>query len=292
MYRFLFVFAVLMFVQCDADQKDNSQFSALEENVAKDPSPENVGLLMNAYNNHLKENSDDVEVYEKAYYLAKDNQSPAAASYLTRLISKSDPGSKKNSDFLYELGQILEKSNKKEASHVVYGNLIKQFPAYPKSDEIKAKLGDDNPQKILDHLTKSRLEHPDQYGINRNEAFKYVDACEAYAISAPQDPKTPDYLFNAAEIAKLLKTYDKAISLYDKLIEQYPDYKKTPSALFIKAFTLENELGREEEAKQAYTLFLEKYPDDNFADDARFSLENIGKSPDEVLKAIEAKNNQ
>ncbi|GLR18308.1 tetratricopeptide repeat protein [Portibacter lacus] len=292
MYRFLILFSVIFLIQCSPDQKGKSNFSALEEKAKAEPTPENVGLLLKAYNTHLKDNQDDLEVYEKAYFLAKENQSPAASSYLTNLISKSDPGSKKSSDWLYELAGSLEKQNKQEAALVIYGNLIKRFPAYPKLNEIKEKLGDNTPASIIERLTQSRLENPDQFGINRNEAFKYVDACEAYALSAPEDPKSPEYLFNAAEIAKLLKTYNKALSLYDRLIEGYPDYKKTPSALFIKAFTLENELGNEEEARKAYTLFLEKYPEDNFADDAKFSLENLGKTPDEVLKAIEAKSNQ
>jgi TolA-binding protein len=190
---------------------------------------------------------------------------------------------------LFALGQALESQRKPEAAKVIYGNLIKRFPAHPKLAEMQEKAAGSDPVAIIQQLTQSRLENPDQYGINKNESFKYVDACEAYAISDPEDPRSPEYLFDAAEIAKLLKTYNKALSLYDWMIDKYPNYSKTPSALFIKAFTLENELGKLDEAKAAYELFLEKYPQDNFADDAKFSLENIGKSPDEVLKSIEAK---
>jgi len=195
-------------------------------------------------------------------------------------------------DELYTMAQDLEQRGKPQVANVIYGNLIKSYPEASKKQNLGAKVGDNSPSQIIEDLKKSRLENPDQYGLNRNEAFKYVDACEAYAASAPNDPQTPQYLFDAAEIAKLLRTYDKALGLYDRLITDYPDFDKTPSALFIKAFTLENELGKTEEAKEAYEMFLEKYPENDFADDAQFSLENLGKTPEEVLKAIEEKNKQ
>ncbi len=211
---------------------------------------------------------------------------------LLGLFSCNSDSNTKGSDFdeLYAMAQDLENRNKPQVANVIYGNLLKNYPDHAKADELKSKMGTQSPAQIIENLKQTRLENPDQYGINRTEAFKFVDACEAYAASAPDDPKTPEYLFDAAEIAKLLKTYDKALSIYDKLITDYPDYQKTPSALFIKAFTLENELGRMEEAKEAYELFLERYPNNDFADDAQFSLENLGKSPEEVLKAIEEKN--
>jgi len=270
--------------------KDQSGFGALEASVEADPSKENLNNLLQAYNTHISENPSDLEVYEKAYNFAVKNKIPTAPAYLNGMIKLSDPGSKKSSDLLHKLAESLSSQGKTDAANVIYGNLIKRFPAHANLSEMQTKVGDSSPIGIIEKLTKSRIENPDQYGINKAESIKYVDACEAFALSAPEDPRAPEFLFDAAEIAKLLKTYSKSLGLYDWLIEKYPNYTKTPSALFIKAFTLENELGQEDEAKAAYELFLEKYPNDDFADDAKFSLENIGKSPDEVLKAIEAKN--
>jgi inosine/xanthosine triphosphate pyrophosphatase family protein len=36
-----------------------------------------------------------------------------------------------------------------------------------------------------------------------------------------------------------------------------------------------------------YELFLQKYPDNDFADDARISIENLGKTPEELIKQFE-----
>jgi TolA-binding protein len=288
---FFLIFSIAL-VCCAPDSSEKSIFRDLESAVDADQSKENLNNLLKAYNSYLVENPTDITTYEKAYNLATSQNLPIASSYLIGLIKNSDPGSQKVSEWLYALAESLEKQQKTEASKVIYGNLIKRFPSHPKLSEMQGKVAGSDPLAIIETLTKSRLENPDQYGINRNEAFKFVDACEAYAISDPEDPRSPKFIFDAAEIAKLLKTYNKALGLYDWLVNQYPDYSKTPSALFIKAFTLENELGQLDEAKAAYELFLEKYPDDNFADDARFSLENIGRTPEEVLKSIEAKANQ
>jgi len=43
-------------------------------------------------------------------------------------------------------------------------------------------------------------------------------------------------------------------------------------------------------AKELYELFLEKYPEHDFADDAQFSLQYLGKSPEELMMEFEAQN--
>ena len=49
-------------------------------------------------------------------------------------------------------------------------------------------------------------------------------------------------------------------------------------------FILANDLKDFENAKQTYNLYLEKFPNGQLADDARVELENLGKSPEEILK--------
>ena len=49
----------------------------------------------------------------------------------------------------------------------------------------------------------------------------------------------------------------------------------------------ENNLGDLNAAKSIYEQFLEKYPDDEFADDAAVSIKNLGKTPEELIKEFE-----
>jgi TolA-binding protein len=59
--------------------------------------------------------------------------------------------------------------------------------------------------------------------------------------------------------------------------------------MFLKAFVYEDQLHDLNKAKKYYEEFLEKYPDSDFADDARISLQNLGKSPEELIKEFEEK---
>jgi TolA-binding protein len=79
----------------------------------------------------------------------------------------------------------------------------------------------------------------------------------------------------------------QAIRYYDRIITDYPGYKKTPEAMFLKGYVYENNLGRLDKAKEIYEAFLELYPDNEFADDAEVSLRFLGKSPEELIEIFQ-----
>jgi hypothetical protein len=45
-----------------------------------------------------------------------------------------------------------------------------------------------------------------------------------------------------------------------------------------------------EDASRYYRLFLKKYPNHPLAKDAKISLDNIGKTPEDLVKEFELKN--
>lgn len=113
---------------------------------------------------------------------------------------------------------------------------------------------------------------------------KFKTALVKYASNYPDDSLSIKYLSKAGEAARLLQQFDEAIRIYDRIAVQYPKHPESAKALFMKGFMYENDLGKLDSAKMIYNLFLEKYPDDDFADDARFLLNNLGKKPEEILK--------
>lgn len=126
-------------------------------------------------------------------------------------------------------------------------------------------------------------------GVNKEKAIQLTEAYIEYADLFPEDSVTPDYLFRAADMSMNIFSSGKAIDLYNRIIRDYPDYKKAPQCVFLKAFVYENNLGDLNSAKKYYEEFLAKYPDDDFADDAKMSLQNLGKSPEELIKEFEEK---
>ena len=128
----------------------------------------------------------------------------------------------------------------------------------------------------------------DEKGLDQaNELMGlYIDEANAQ----PENENAPGYLFKAAELAMNLGKNQQAMDLYNKVIYSYPDFEKAPECLFLLAFIYENTLQNYGKAKELYEMFLEKYPEHDFADDAQFSLQYLGKSPEELMREFEEKN--
>lgn len=107
----------------------------------------------------------------------------------------------------------------------------------------------------------------------------YVNYTEKY----PEDTMTPELLMRAADIAVNLNQADYAITLYNKIYNQYPDFSKRPEALFMTAFSYENYVGKLDLAKEHYELFIQQYPDHELLETAKICLDNLGKSPEELI---------
>lgn len=124
--------------------------------------------------------------------------------------------------------------------------------------------------------------------FDKEKALEYIGYCQSYSKVAPQDPEVAKYLFQAAETARSVKKYDLALTIYDQIYHDFSSYPKAPQAMFLKAFTLDSELQQYDQAKVIYQQFVEKHPTDEFADDTKFLLENLGKSDEEIIKQFEA----
>ena len=108
-----------------------------------------------------------------------------------------------------------------------------------------------------------------------------------YAERFPEDEMSPAYLYNAADMMMNLSGGAKAMELLTRLQEEYPQYEKVPTALFLQAFIAENHLNDLPRAEALYKAYIERYPEGEFADDARACLLHLGKSPEEMIKAFE-----
>ena len=125
--------------------------------------------------------------------------------------------------------------------------------------------------------------------IDPEMAKQYIAACEEYAGKYSADTLSPVLLLKAAETSRNIGDFQTALKLYDQIINDFSTFKKAPQALFLKAFTVDDNMGKKEEAKVIYEAFLEKYPNDDFAESAKFMLENLYKSDAEIIQGFEEK---
>jgi tetratricopeptide (TPR) repeat protein len=120
------------------------------------------------------------------------------------------------------------------------------------------------------------------------EAKKLIGLYDQYAKQFPADTLSAEYLFKAGEISAGINDPMGGIEYYKRLYENYPGFSKAPVALFLQGFIYENQLGMLDEAKTIYQQFLDRYPDHPIATDVSISLENLGKSPEEMMEMFQA----
>jgi tetratricopeptide (TPR) repeat protein len=160
---------------------------------------------------------------------------------------------------------------------VIFAGMMVQCAPDPKSKikELEKKISSENFSL-------------DEKGIQTAEEL--IAAYTAYAESHQDSPEAPEYLYNAADLSLNINESKEALDLYNRIIYQYPDFKKVPECLFLVGYITENYLQNYGKAKEIYESFMAKYPDHDFADDAAISIENMGKSPEELIREIEEKN--
>lgn len=125
-----------------------------------------------------------------------------------------------------------------------------------------------------------------------NKYSEAVSSFETLLNDFPDDTLAPITTLRLASIYqnKLVtnitesNSLDKAVRLFYSIHERYPDSKQSPIGLFMAGFIQANELKDFDAATKTYNLFLEKYPDHELATSAREELDNMGLTPEEILK--------
>lgn len=128
--------------------------------------------------------------------------------------------------------------------------------------------------------------------LSSENVIQLVDAYLLFAKQNPNDQQTPEFLFKALDVAVGINAEgpQKAINIADVLIEKYPDFEMTPMAMFIKGFVYENMIGDLQNAEMTYRHFIEKYPNNPMVEDVKSTLENLGLTPEELIRKFEEAN--
>ena len=128
--------------------------------------------------------------------------------------------------------------------------------------------------------------------LSSENVIQLVDAYLLFAKQNPNDQQTPEFLFKALDVAVGVNAEgpQKAIDIANILIERYPDFEMTPMAMFIKGFVYENMIGDLQNAEMTYRQFIEKYPNNPMVEDVKSTLENLGLTPEELIRKFEEAN--
>jgi len=105
----------------------------------------------------------------------------------------------------------------------------------------------------------------------------------------PDDEKAEDYLFKAGEVSMGTMQSNVAIKYFEQYYLKFPKAEKAPYSLFMQGFIYETQLQNTEKAKWCYEKFISDFPDHKLAQDAKYSIANLGKSEEELIREFEAK---
>ena len=125
--------------------------------------------------------------------------------------------------------------------------------------------------------------------IDYNKAKELVDAYINFVKNYSKDSACANYLFKAANISMNIGKAQLSVELFDQIIKDYSGFNKVADCMFMKAFVYDDKLKNINKAREAYKAFLNKYPSNEFADDAQACLDNLGKTPEQLIKEFEAK---
>jgi TolA-binding protein len=231
-------------------------------------------------------------VLESARISADLNQlRPSLSYYKTYLMQYPDRPDQ--ADKLVEFIKLAERLDQPELDDILYKSFGNRFP----QDERTATMSSKIQQKEIaaDSILRfigMHMFNDSTFRLNEERANLYIDACEAAVAADPNFPNAPEYLFHAAETSSTLRNIPRAINLYDWILQKYPTNKRASTSLFLKGFTYDNELKDFEKAGKYYHEFLEKYPNDEYAASAKFLLDNLGKSEEELKNMLEQKSKE
>ena len=110
-----------------------------------------------------------------------------------------------------------------------------------------------------------------------------------YADQYKDDTLSPVYLFKAGDLCMKTGRYEQAIDLFGK-VQRYKGFRQLADALFMQGFLYESQLGDTAKARVLYTQFISKFPNHEFADDAKHLIENLDLTPEQLIRKLETSN--
>lgn len=114
-----------------------------------------------------------------------------------------------------------------------------------------------------------------------------LNAYTSFVSDFPKDSLSAEYLFKAADLYRAKHEFDKAVATFEKVGKEYPEYKKVPQTVFLQGFIYENDIKDLPKAKERYEYFIATYPEHPLARDVQFSLNNLGKTPEQIIQEFQ-----
>jgi tetratricopeptide (TPR) repeat protein len=290
-YTLLTALVLSMLTACTSEPKQtDTEPTALDESLTKAKLPRKYSDMLR----YMAQNPDDIKKNGSytnlvATHYIQSGVPKKAIEVLKRGIINYRKSSNTGAN-IFLLLDALKSDPAKKQDYINFAQSLKMGSDLVGLDKYTVDIPKDEPSmeakitEIQTNLTDSSTGRLDLIKVN-----EFVDAIEYFVIANPNNSESPKYLKIAAEVVNSIKVYPRAIQFYDWILSSFPNSKEAPQALFMKGFTLDDGMNNKKAAKPVYEEFLSKYPNNDFADDTKFLLENINKSDEEIIKQFDSK---
>jgi len=129
-----------------------------------------------------------------------------------------------------------------------------------------------------------------EMSVDKELAAQLLQSYIKFTDTYPMDEHTPDYLYKGAGLARGVRLYSRSLQMYNRILADYPDFKKTVETYFLVAFTYDNDIKDVEAARAAYNVVIEKFPEHEFAEQARERLKTIDLTDEELIELFMQRN--
>jgi tetratricopeptide (TPR) repeat protein len=136
----------------------------------------------------------------------------------------------------------------------------------------------------LEEQLKNQGARPD-----KEQLHELLSLYISYADKYPDDSLAQIYLYHGVNLCMGMGDGEKAMELIDKSINKYPNGMRLAETIFLKAYVYENYLSNFGKATEIYRDFVNRFPTHELADDAGIAIQNMGKTPEELVKEFEAR---
>lgn len=146
-----------------------------------------------------------------------------------------------------------------------------------------------NMKNLLAEIKVREKAFHEEKTVNNKNGYLLMEAYVAFSERFNNYENAAEYLFKAGEIAMGDNLTVESIRYLTRLYDDFPRYENRAYGLFLLAFVQENQAENLDEAKRLYGAFLDEFPSHEMADDARASIANLGKTPEQIIREFEVK---
>ena len=125
-------------------------------------------------------------------------------------------------------------------------------------------------------------------GADTAKANHIIALYDLFVSNFPDDSLAPIYMMRTAEVQINTGNFEEGINTLDSIMALYPGFEDIAMCQFLKGTAYEQNQ-QYDLAREAYTEFVDKYPDHVLASDTRKMLPLIGLTPEEQLEVLLSK---